>query len=77
MIVTVKYWIGTTQHEGKATTYKGAMRLASKNRNAYSPSFYDSKGVELFDDGIGLAYPDAETVLAESGAVIERRVYAV
>lgn len=77
MTVTVKYWVGTARHEGKATSYAGAKRIASKNQNAYSPSYYDEKGVELIDDGIGLAYPNPETSIGKSGAQIVRTVYAV
>lgn len=74
MTVTVKYWIGTTQYDGKATTYRGAMRLAAKNCNAYGPTYYDENGVQLFDDGQGLAYED-EDVCDERGVTI--RTYAV
>ena len=47
--VRVEYWCGTTQMTGTAMTYRGAMRLAAKNRNAYSPKFYDGNR-ELLDD---------------------------
>lgn len=61
MKIVVKYWIGTTRFTGKATTYKGAIRVASKNRNASPPHFYDEQGKELYDTGAGLAYdPDAQ-----------------
>lgn len=62
MKITVQYWRGTMRCEGTATTYKGAMRIASRNQNAYGPSFYDDKGVQLHDMGYGLAYeePDAQ-----------------
>ena len=56
--VIVKYWRGTTRHEGTAKTYKGAMRIASRNQNAYPPRFYDASGRELYDTGYGLAYAD-------------------
>lgn len=49
--VIVKYWRGTTQYEGKAKTYKGAMRIASRNQNAYSPTFWTPEGEELIDIG--------------------------
>ncbi len=61
MKVTVRYWRGTTQHSGIATTYRGAMRLADRNQNAYDPHFYDDQGKELYDDGHGLRYPDDTT----------------
>ena len=66
--VTVYYWLGTTQVSGKATSYAGAMRLADKNRNAYSPTFFHGDR-KLIDDGNGLAYEDE----AEKGST----VYAV
>jgi hypothetical protein len=66
--VRVEYWCGTTQMTGTAMTYRGAMRLAAKNRNAYSPKFYDGNR-ELLDDGSGLVYADE----LEHG----RTVYAV
>ena len=56
--VIVKYWRGTTQVEGTAATYRGAMRLASKNQNSYGPSFWDEEGNQLFADGFGLADPE-------------------
>jgi len=60
MKVRVRYWRGTTQQEGTATTYAGAMRIASKNANAYGPSFWDEHGEQLHDDGAGLAYEETE-----------------
>ena len=56
MKITVRYWRGTTQYVGTATTYRGALRIASRNQNAYSPRYYDDKGTALYDDGNGLAY---------------------
>lgn len=56
MKITVKYWIGTVRYTGTATTYRGATRLASKNRNSYDPSYFDSEGKELYDCGFGLVY---------------------
>lgn len=56
MKIIVRYWLSTTQVEGTAKTYAGAMRLASKNQNTHAPTFYDENGVELRDDGNGLAY---------------------
>jgi hypothetical protein len=53
--IVVKYWRGATQHEGKATSYAGAMRLAAKNQNAYGPTFWTEDGEQLHDDGNGLA----------------------
>ncbi len=58
MKITVKYWIGPTQYQGTATTYRGAMRIASRNQNAYPPKFYDEEGKKLYDTGFGLAYED-------------------
>ena len=60
-MVTVKYWRGTTKCEGKATTYRGALRIAYRNQNAFPARYYDEQGVELHDTGYGLAYeqPDA------------------
>jgi hypothetical protein len=57
MEITVKYWRGTTQFEGVATTYAGAMRIAARNQNAYNPTFWDGE-LKLIDDGNGLAYDD-------------------
>ena len=59
--VTVKYWRGTTQHEGKAKTYRGAMRLASKNQNAFPATFFDADDNKLYDTGYGLAYPEPDS----------------
>lgn len=53
--IIVKYWRGTVRFEGKATTYRGAMRIASQNQNAYGPTFWTEGGEQLFDDGNGLA----------------------
>ncbi len=61
--IRVTYWRGTTQCEGKATTYRGAMRIASRNRNAYGPCFYAADGEKLLDDGNGLM---RESVAAQS-----------
>ena len=58
--VKVVYWIGTTQHEEWVSTYAEAMKVASKNQNAYDPSFYDSDGRELIDDGNGLRHEDSD-----------------
>ena len=62
MTVIVRYWRGTTQMVGKARTYRGAMRIADLNQNAWPPRFYDAKGRQLHDTGYGLAYdePDAQ-----------------
>lgn len=67
--VTVKWWRGTTQLEGKARTYRGAMRLA-----AWPARFYDEAGRRLHDDGVGLAYEDEDAV---DGNGIAIRTYAV
>lgn len=59
MKITVTYWRGTLQLTGTATTYRGAMRIASRNQNAFPPRFYDEKGIQLHDLGHTLAYePD-------------------
>ena len=60
MTVTIRYWRGMTQLEGKATTYRGALRVAGRNQNASGPRFYDERGVQLYDDGNGLRYEDSE-----------------
>lgn len=52
--ITVRYWIGTTQHEGTATTYRGAMRIADRNQNAYGPTFWGADGNQLGDNSYGL-----------------------
>ena len=66
--IKVTYWRGTQQLEGTADSYEGAMELASRNENAYTPRFFDANGVRLHDLGECLAYePD------EAGNVI---VYA-
>lgn len=49
--IIVKYWRGTTRLEGKATSYKGAMKIASRNQNAYPPTFWTTDGERLHDDG--------------------------
>lgn len=56
MKIVVKYWHGTLECQGIATSYRGAMRIASRNQNAYQPRYYDPQGRELFDTGYGLAY---------------------
>lgn len=53
--IIVKYWRGTARFVGAATTYHGAMRIASQNQNAYGPTFWTESGEQLFDDGNGLA----------------------
>jgi hypothetical protein len=73
MMITVKYWRGTLQVTGKARSYAGAMRIASLNQNAYSPTFWDGNR-QLIDDGNGLAYRDE--VEQETGSVVVRQ-YAV
>jgi len=54
-MITVYYWRGTMQITGKAQTYRGAMRIASRNQNKFSPTFYENNQ-ELIDDEIGLVY---------------------
>lgn len=66
MKITVKYWCGTMQYEGIATTYRGAMRIASRNKNVYQPKFYDEQGRRLYDTSYGLAYenqPDPHNIV--------------
>lgn len=58
MKIRVRYWRGTLQQEATATTYAGAMRIASRNANAYGPSYWDEAGEQLRDDGAGLAYEE-------------------
>lgn len=53
----MNYWRGTMRMTGTATTYAGAMRLASRNQNAYAPTFFHGTR-KLADDGNGLAYED-------------------
>ena len=60
MKITVRYWIGASWFRGTATTYKGAMRIAARNQNAWPVRFYDQAGRELYDTGYGLAYPEAD-----------------
>ncbi len=72
-MVTVNYWRGTMRLTGTANTYRGAMRIASRNENSFGPRFYEGDR-ELIDDGHGLAYLDE--VERESGPVVVRK-YAV
>mgnify|MGYP003443881018 CR=1 FL=1 len=64
-LVRVVYWAGTSQVEAEVSTYKEAMKVASLNRNAFGPSFYEiATGEELFDlDGRGLANESGVFVL--------------
>ena len=68
--IIVSYWRGTMQLKGTARSYRGAMRIASRNQNAYPPTFEDGDGKSLFDDGNGLAYEEHE-------ATEGKRLYAV
>lgn len=52
--VRVFFWIGNTQYERIARTYKGAIRIANRNNNAYDAKFYSKDGIELFDTGNNL-----------------------
>lgn len=63
MKIVVNYWIGTTQYTGKATTYRGAMRIASRNQNAYPPTYWYGNQ-QLWDNGYGLCDENGELVLA-------------
>ena len=49
--IVVKYWRGTTQLTGTATSYRGAMRIASRNQNAYCPTFWTEDREQLHDLG--------------------------
>lgn len=49
MAIIVKYWRGTIQLEDKAHTYAGARRIASRNQNAYSPTYWTPAGEKLID----------------------------
>lgn len=70
MKVTVRYWIGTTQYTGTATTYRGALRIASRNRNACLPTYWDEQGRQLIDDGQGLLIYHPETSDEQSCYVV-------
>lgn len=52
--VTVRYWVGTLEHEGRATTYAGAKRIAARTRNATAPTYYAADGRRLYDLGVCL-----------------------
>ncbi len=59
--VIVRYWLGTLKAEGVAHSYRGAMRIADRNQNAFPPTFWDAMtGEQLHDDGHGLANPDRD-----------------
>jgi hypothetical protein len=60
MNVIVRYWNGTQQFTGIATTYRGAMRIVARNRNAYPPTFEDEQGRRLYDVEYGLAYEEVD-----------------
>lgn len=52
--ITVRYWLGTLRLTGRATTLRGAERIAARNQNALPPTFYDDDGRQLhpfYDDG--------------------------
>ena len=57
MQIRVQYWRGTRECEGTASTYRGAMRIAARNSNAFDPTFWDGDR-KLIDDGHGLAYEE-------------------
>jgi hypothetical protein len=76
--VRVTYWRGTTECEGVATSYRGAMRIASRNQNAWEPRFYDAEtGERLYDDGQGLANPDRDEEIKLESCTTVRRCYVV
>lgn len=68
--IIVRYWQGTTQVEATATTYKGAMRIASRNQNAYPPTFWTPSGEQLYDNGFCLCR-ESDIGKAGVGGVIE------
>lgn len=70
--IIVKYWQGTTPRQATATTYRGAMRIASRNRNKFDATFWTPEGERLIDTGSVLvteaeaARPIGETVTAHA-----------
>lgn len=58
--ITVNYWLGPLQQTGKASTVKGDLRIANRNRNAFDPSFYSADGRKMFrlsfdkSEGLGI-----------------------
>ena len=50
--IRVVYWVGTTQKEATAYSYRQAMRFASRGGgNACGPRFYTEAGEQLVDLG--------------------------
>lgn len=47
--IIVKYWRGTTQLEAEAKSYSEAMRIASRNQNAFGPTYWTPQGEKLID----------------------------
>lgn len=72
MKIKVVYWAGTVQVEAFANSYRGAMKLAARNNNAYDPTFYDADGYRLHDDGIGLRREDSLVYECVDPAALKR-----
>ena len=51
--ITVHYYVGTSKQEGTATTYQGALRIASRNENAHDP-WFERDGERYYDNGVCL-----------------------
>lgn len=69
--VRVNYWRGTMRLTGTARTYRGAMRIAGRNRNAYGPTFFTPAGEKLCDVGGALVTErELERQGREGGAVV-------
>ena len=49
--IKVNYWRGTTRYTGVARTYRGAMRIASRNQNVWPATFWTPSGEKLCDVG--------------------------
>ena len=65
--IEVTYWRDTTRLTATATTYRGAMRIASRNRNAYPPTFRNADtGETLIDFG------DCFVTSAERDEIMDR-----
>ena len=67
--VTVTYWIGNQRHEGKAKTYLGAKRIASRP-HAYDAKFWHGSQ-QLMDENHALWYFDAPDDMPKA-ALVER-----
>lgn len=60
MKIRVVYWMGTLRCQAMARTYRGAMRIAARNQNAFPAKFYDEDGRKLYDCGFGLEYEEQQ-----------------